>query len=142
MAIKVNSGFEVGAPVPIDTRIVLSWNEMKNINERLMPSVYFALCSNDNSFYLYSPNNPVDEKTGKFKFMFDNSSELIDEARCIELIQQNAASKHDMEVAQQQLADILADAWTEYDTFKEVGDKLKEIGTPITSEDINNIVSG
>ena len=27
MAIKVNTGFGVGAPVPIDTRIVLSSNE-------------------------------------------------------------------------------------------------------------------
>ena len=91
MEIKVNTGFGVGAPVPIDTRIVLSSNEMKNINERIMPSVYFALCSDNESFYLYSPNNPEDEETGKFRFIFDNSGHIV---------------------------------------------------TPITSEDINNIVSG
>lgn len=143
MAIKVNSGFKVGAPVPIDTRIVLSWKEMENINERIMPAVYFALCSDDNSFYLYSPTNTENAKTGKFKFMFGNSSELIDRARCIELIQQYAASKEDMVTAQGQLAAILANAPADCATFKEVSDKFELTpNTAITSEEISDIITG
>lgn len=146
MSIKVNSSFLVQAPAPIDTRLTLTKAQMLTTNDNLMPSVYFALCIDDNAFYLYSKANTVDEHTGKFRYMFDQGGPAgggVSEERVLELISENAASKEDMETAQEQLAAILADAPADCDTFKEVSEKFELTpNTAITSEEISDIITG
>ena len=44
MAIPVNTGFNVGAPISIDQRLVLTKSEMLNIDDNIMPDYYFAVC--------------------------------------------------------------------------------------------------
>lgn len=146
MPINVNSNFKVQAPAPIDTRLTLTKAQMLTTNDNLMPSVYFALCIDDNAFYLYSKANTVNEYTGKFRYMFDQGGPAgggVSEERVLELISENAASKEDMETAQEQLAAILADAPADCDTFKEVSEKFELTpNTAITSEEISDIITG
>lgn len=67
MAININSNFKVGSPEPLDTRTVLTKAEMISINESAMPSVYYAVCSEDGALYLYNKSNEKTAETGKFR---------------------------------------------------------------------------
>ena len=42
-AIDISTGFHISAPVGIDDRLVLTKEEMLNMNDGLMPDSYFAL---------------------------------------------------------------------------------------------------
>ena len=66
MSIRINSNFEMGAPLPIDTRFNLTYTEMANINDNIMPPVYISMCLDDGYIYIYNKNNAIQEKTGKF----------------------------------------------------------------------------
>lgn len=66
MAININTNFKIQSPLPVDTRLVLSIDEMKNIDESLMPDVYFAVCSDDSKLYIFNKNNEDDPIYGKF----------------------------------------------------------------------------
>lgn len=68
MSIKLGSNFDVQTNLAIDSRIVLkTYAEMKAINDATQPNVYFALCEQDSSLYLYNKSNTVDATTGKFR---------------------------------------------------------------------------
>lgn len=70
MSINVNTGFTVGAPVPIDQRQLLTKSEMLNIDDNVMPEYYFAVCKDDGALYIYDKNldiTKISEVTGKFK---------------------------------------------------------------------------
>lgn len=73
MALQINDSFQINSAVPIDVRLVLSKNEMLNVDENLMPDVYFAICT-DGKFYLYNKTNSVDPSTGKFRVLEGGSS--------------------------------------------------------------------
>lgn len=157
MPINIPSAFNVGASVPIDTRLVLTKAQMKAMNDNVMPSVYFALCGDDNAFYLYSKNNTVDDTTGRFRYMFDQAGPAgggVSEERVLELIAQNAASEEDMQAALDQLDDITtelgsvkdsvdaitAGAPEDCDTFAEVAAKFNNTpDTTITDDEIGDI---
>jgi hypothetical protein len=155
MPINIPSAFNVGASVPIDTRLVLTKAQMKATNDNVMPSVYFTLCSDDNAFYLYSKNNTIDDTTGKFRYMFDQEGPSAAQDEHIEeLIAENAASKEDMQEALNQLAEITtslngvkttvdnitAGAPEDCDTFAEVAAKFDNTpDTTITDDEISNI---
>ena len=59
-------GFKVLSSEPIDARILLTKEEMKNINQNIMPDIYFALCKDDGKLYLYNKNNSFNDITGYF----------------------------------------------------------------------------
>lgn len=67
MAININSNFKVGSPEPLDTRNVLTKEEMLAINDATMPEVYYAVGADDGKFYLYNKDNTPSETTGKFR---------------------------------------------------------------------------
>ena len=69
MAITTISGFDVQAKSPIDKRLVLSKTEMLNINDKLMPDNYFAICTTDNQFYIYDKYIEPNSETGKFRLI-------------------------------------------------------------------------
>lgn len=80
MSIRINSNFEMGAPLPIDTRFNLTYTQMANINDNIMPPIYISMCLDDGYIYIYNKNNAIQEKTGKFiKFGAgsDYSTQLI-----------------------------------------------------------------
>lgn len=71
--ISLPQGFKVGTAEAIDSRLVLSKNEMLTVKDSLMPQIYFALCKDDNLIYIYNKANEVDLETGKFRLY--NSTE-------------------------------------------------------------------
>lgn len=79
MAINLIDGFNVTTTDPIDTRIVLTKDQMKNTNDNAMPENYFCICKSsddDNGkMFVYSKTNTVDEKTGKFR-LYGSSNEI------------------------------------------------------------------
>ena len=64
--ISLPQGFKVSSSEPIDARILLTKEEMKNINQNIMPDIYFALCKDDGKLYLYNKNNSFNDVTGYF----------------------------------------------------------------------------
>lgn len=56
---------------PVDTRLVLSKKEMREINDNYLPDTYFALCKDDGHFYLYKKDAELTEETGKFILISD-----------------------------------------------------------------------
>lgn len=72
--ISLPQGFKVGAAEAIDSRLILSKAEMLAIKDDLMPTVYLAVCKDDNSIYIYNKDNSVDPETGKFRVYVGGSS--------------------------------------------------------------------
>lgn len=68
MAIKLSNGYEVSSLDPIDTRILLTKEQMLNVDIDAYPDVYFAFCIDDGQFYRfdYEVDSP-DPETGNFK---------------------------------------------------------------------------
>ena len=69
-AINFPSGFIITSKDPIDSRLILTKNQMKNINFQRMPDLYFCLCSADNRLYIFDSSIPEEEEdpiTGCFR---------------------------------------------------------------------------
>lgn len=67
MSIKINSNFQIGTPQPLDSRNVLTKEEMKNINENVWPAVYYTICEDDGKIYTFNKDNESTEDTGLFR---------------------------------------------------------------------------
>lgn len=57
---------------PVDTRLILSKKEMREISDSNLPDTYFALCKDEGHFYLYNKNNELDPVTGKFRLITES----------------------------------------------------------------------
>lgn len=65
--VSINTQFNLGAPLPIDSRFVLTKSQMLNMSDDTMPAVYGTWCSDDNQFYIYVKNTEeISPVTGKF----------------------------------------------------------------------------
>ena len=71
--ISLPQGFKVGAAEAVDSRLTLSKAEMLATKDSLMPTVYLAVCKDDNAIYIYSKDNSIDPETGKFR-VYENES--------------------------------------------------------------------
>ena len=73
MAIKVPQGFEVQSKQPIDSRILLTKQQMIECSTpdtaayNTMPVKYFVICVDDGKLYLYDKTAQVDPEIGLFK---------------------------------------------------------------------------
>ena len=76
MAIQMGSGFTIGSSEPIDSRLVMSKEQMLNINPLTQPEKYFCVCSDDSLIYVYDANNADDPATGKFRVVSGGSADL------------------------------------------------------------------
>ena len=76
MAIQMGSGFTIGSSEPIDSRLVMSKEQMLNINPLTQPEKYFCVCSDDSLIYVYDANNLDDPATGKFRVVSGGSVDL------------------------------------------------------------------
>ena len=60
MAIQIPQGYVVTSKEPIDKRLVLTKKQMRDVNDDLMPHVYFCICAEK------------EETTGKHKMYVYN----------------------------------------------------------------------
>ena len=67
----VSKPFLYQIPTPVDTRLVLTKQEMREAEDNYLPNTYFALCKDEGHFYLYNKNNEPNEETGKFTLITD-----------------------------------------------------------------------
>jgi hypothetical protein len=67
----VSKPFLYQLAAPVDTRLVLTRKEMREINEGYLPEIYFALCKDDSHFYLYNKDSVPNDLTGKFTLITD-----------------------------------------------------------------------
>lgn len=63
----INAGFNVGSAVPIDSRTLLTYAQMRSVNENIMPDTYYCVCSEDKAIYVFDKTNTIDQTTGKFR---------------------------------------------------------------------------
>lgn len=74
---QVTKPFLIQTGAPVDTRLVLTKHEMKNVVDTYQPEVYFALCKDDGHFYLYNKRAEISEETGKFNLITDSFASYI-----------------------------------------------------------------
>ena len=72
--ISLPQGFKVGAAEAVDSRLTLSKAEMLATKDSLMPTVYLAVCKDDNFIYIYNKDNFINSETGKFRVYANESS--------------------------------------------------------------------
>lgn len=67
MAINLPSGLNITTNEAVDSRILLTKEQMKNIADAKMPEKYFCICLDDSNLYIYDKNaTTTNEVTGKF----------------------------------------------------------------------------
>ncbi len=74
MAIKVLGGLKVITADPIETRLVLTKEQMLSTKDEQMPDVYFTICSEDGNLYLYNKKNEIDKLTGRYRIINEQST--------------------------------------------------------------------
>lgn len=65
--IPVIEGFSPETTEPIDSRILLTKEEMKSMDTSILPDPYFAVEKSTGSLYVYTSCNADDPITGKYK---------------------------------------------------------------------------
>ena len=91
MAININTGFHVGAALPIDDRAYLTKAQMLAVDENIYPDYFLAVCADDGFLYMFDKNmtaENVSAETGKFKLFSEDASGS--EEATIELIKKHA----------------------------------------------------
>lgn len=89
--IKINAPFELGAAVPVDTRLTLSKAEMLTVNDNVWPSKYLTVCSDDGAIYLYDKTNEMDVETGKFRILSTDLSNCLEKVSTMPAVQEGKA---------------------------------------------------
>ena len=89
--IKINAPFELGAAVPVDTRLTLSKAEMLTVNDNVWPSKYLTVCSDDGAIYLYDKTNEMDAETGKFRILSTDLSACLEKVSVMPVAQEGKA---------------------------------------------------
>ena len=54
MAINLPSGLNITTDEAVDSRILLTKEQMKNIADAKMPDKYFCICLDDGNLYIYN----------------------------------------------------------------------------------------
>ena len=78
MAIVLNTGFSIGSKDLIYDKFVLTKEQMLNIHENTYPDQFFALCSDNDSLYVFNVNNTPNDTTGKFVQYSSGTGEDVD----------------------------------------------------------------
>lgn len=79
MAINLPSGFNITTIEAVDSRILLTKEQMKNMVDAKMPKKYFCICLDDNNLYIYNKDATPNEVTGKFTSFNSDSITSEDE---------------------------------------------------------------
>ena len=78
MAIVLNTGFSIGSKDLIYDKFVLTKEQMLNIHENTYPDQFFALCSDNDSLYVFNVKNTPNDTTGKFVQYSSGTGEDVD----------------------------------------------------------------
>lgn len=76
--ININTGFHLGAALPLDDRSYLTKAEMLVVNENIYPDYFLVVCADDGFLYMFDKS--IDEpsaETGKFKLFAGDVDEAI-----------------------------------------------------------------
>ena len=87
MAINLPSGLNITTNEAVDSRILLTKEQMKNIADAKMPDKYFCICLDDSNLYIYNKSAAPNEVTSKFiSLSIDlNSTEI--QSKIAEIVQ-------------------------------------------------------
>lgn len=81
MGAPLSTGFSVKSPVAVDDRLFLTREQMCNIDDNIMPAVYFCVCADDGAMYIYNKANefiPYDEDGyGKYRKLNSGGGEEV-----------------------------------------------------------------
>lgn len=67
MSIELPMGFTIKAKQAVDTRLVMTKEEMASILKGEMPDNYITVCSDDGKLYIYNSEFDKTEEMGRFK---------------------------------------------------------------------------
>ena len=70
MATKLSDGFEILARAAVDSRLILTKEQMRSMSKSNMPSIYLCICSDDKKLYIFDGSiakADVDPETGRFR---------------------------------------------------------------------------
>ena len=70
MAIKLSDGFEILAGAAVDSRLILTKEQMRSMAKSNMPSIYLCICSEDKKLYIFDGSitkADIDPETGRFR---------------------------------------------------------------------------
>ncbi len=64
--IKLPGGLKITVPEPVDSRLILTKEEMRAVKAANMPDVYICFCKDDRKLYTYDKTREDDPETGRF----------------------------------------------------------------------------
>ena len=70
MATKLSDGFEILARAAVDSRLILTKEQMRSMSKSNMPSIYLCICSDDKKLYIFDGSiakADIDQDTGRFR---------------------------------------------------------------------------
>ena len=70
MATKLSDGFEILASAAVDSRLILTKEQMRSMAKSNMPSIYLCICSDDKKLYIFDGSiakADIDPDTGRFR---------------------------------------------------------------------------
>ena len=70
MAIKLSDGLEILAGAAVDSRLILTKEQMRSMAKSNMPSIYLCICSEDKKLYIFDGSiakADVDPEIGRFR---------------------------------------------------------------------------
>ena len=70
MATKLSDGFEILARAAVDSRLILTKEQMRSMSKSNMPSIYLCICSDDKKLYIFDSSiakADVDPEIGRFR---------------------------------------------------------------------------
>ena len=70
MAIKLSDGLEILASAAVDSRLILTKEQMRSMSKSNMPSIYLCICSDDKKLYIFDSSiakADIDPDTGRFR---------------------------------------------------------------------------
>lgn len=87
MAINLPSGLNITTIEAVDSRILLTKEQMKNMVDAKMPDKYFCICLDDSNLYIYNKSATPNEVTGKFTSLSIDLNSTEIQSKIAEIVQ-------------------------------------------------------
>lgn len=87
MAINLPSGLNITTIEAVDSRILLTKEQMKNMVDVKMPNKYFCICLEDSNLYIYNKSATPNEVTGKFTSLSIDLNSTETQNKIAEIVQ-------------------------------------------------------
>lgn len=87
MAINLPSGLNITTIEAVDSRILLTKEQMKNMADAKMPEKYFCICLDDGNLYIYNKSATPNEETGRFTSLSIDLNSDETQSKIAEIVQ-------------------------------------------------------